>query len=236
MRSTQSFHSISVGRPRVCSAQDIHCGAPLELQDQHLPSPAGPGKTDGIKNHISKVGDCGSTKPMFWHMKPALPDSFRERSQMQIRGRWHPNSSLVKRLCWFPVECGTLQQAWHGCEGRAAVPKAGVACGRTGLQSCCGGWVPMCSLPRDCWGSQIFGCFFCKRIKTTKLLHIVTSFAEWCYGCAEGSPGHSPCGCHPSGVTDTVWVGSCTSFVLMGFPSPRCYFNLQQCKFKPDLT
>lgn len=210
-----------------------HCGAPLELQEQQLPSPAGPGRTDGIRNHTSKVGGCGNPKPVFWHMKPALPDSFSERSQMEIRGRWLPKSSLVKRLCWSPVECGTLQQ---GCEGRAGVPKAGVVCGRAGLQSCCGGQVPKCSLPRDYWVRPIFGCFFCKRMKTTKLLCTVTSFAKWCYGCAEGYPGHSPCGCQSSGVTDMVWAGSCTSFVLMGFPSPRCYFNLQQCKFKPDLA
>lgn len=63
-----------------------HCGAPLELQDQQLPSPAGPGRTDGIKNHTSKVGACGNTKPMLWNMF-CTPDSFRERSQMQIRGR-----------------------------------------------------------------------------------------------------------------------------------------------------
>lgn len=155
-------------------------------------------------------------------------------SQVQIRGRWLPSSSLDKRLCWFPVWCDTLLQTWHGCKGRTGVPRAGVVCGRAGLQSCCGGQVPLCPLPRDCWVKPIFGCFFCcKRMKTTKLLCTVTSFAKWCCGCDKGAPGHSPCGWHCS---DTVWAGSCTSFVLMGFPSRGCYFNLQQCKFKPDLA
>lgn len=48
-------------------AQHRTLWAPLELQDQQLSSPAGPGRTDGIRNHTSKVGGCfWNTKPMFW--------------------------------------------------------------------------------------------------------------------------------------------------------------------------